>query len=147
MRREAPPENISLEFGHISAPALLHELDRRYAQLMSIVRQQRNRMFFEDIVRAVAEDRFRLWAVNSPDGHPLATICYTVSVMPRMRVFSIIGLAGDGFVRHSDDIGNSVRELARALGCQQIEAFGRKGWGALFETAKVRNSVHYLEEL
>ncbi len=87
---------------------------------------------------------FVIWSVM--EERILGVIVCEVEEYPRARVFNLAQCAGDEMVRWVHLV-NEFEDIARQLGCTQIEVVGRSAWGRVLGWPEVcRNFVKELSD-
>lgn len=76
-----------------------------------------------DVLFALLSGQTQLFVAGEP---PLAVCIVEVAEFPRQRKLMVRWVAGDGDLM-MNALGE-LKELARRLNCQKIEAYGRRGW-------------------
>lgn len=98
----------------------------------------------EDILGFIMRGEQQLWTVLSDSGEPYGFMRTQLLQGPRKKSALIIGIVGEHrekWIHHLEEI----TAWAKANGCSEIAANGRKAWAKVLPAWKVRQWVFALE--
>lgn len=81
----------------------------------------------EDIKGFCESQAMQLWIAL--DGNDIKGVVTTeIIVYPRRKILRVVTVGGEGFDAWGEELSNTLDKYAAYVGCDGLEAIGRKGW-------------------
>ena len=121
--------NMSQEIGVYYVPRM--QLDTEWRNAAPLIRLAQKRIerkaSMQDVYDEIERGQNQLWIVKK-EGKTTAAMTTTVETHPKETVFKILLIGGFDMQEWLMPALNVIKDAAKKLGCDTIEADGRLGW-------------------
>ena len=140
--REPPSSEIIIE--GVLADGLDHVWARVEPMLTAAIRDGGARLGTEDIRGWLDEGAMQLW-IAFDDENLYAVAITEILVFPRIKVASIVMIAGWSYETWEPAAFDMIKRWAKAKGCKRLEVRGRPGWKRRLQSHGFRHRQTVLE--